>query len=105
VLAPDGGGAWVQWHVDGRDRGIVHHPLERQWRLADAADVPHDGVAPADQGLAEMLDEGAGCVGAAVDGRGNVYVNGFGFDFLAGAQPTPGIIALVTPDGTAREVG
>lgn len=37
-----------------------------------------------------------------VDGRGNIYVNGFGFDFLGGAPPEPGIIALVTPDGTAR---
>jgi len=37
-----------------------------------------------------------------VDGRGNIYVNGFGFDFLGGAPPEPGIIVLVTPDGTAR---
>ena len=39
-----------------------------------------------------------------VDGRGNIYVNGFGFDFLGGEPPEPGIIALVTPDGTARQV-
>jgi sugar lactone lactonase YvrE len=39
-----------------------------------------------------------------VDGRGNIYVNGFGFDFLAGEPPTPGMIALVTPDGSARAV-
>jgi hypothetical protein len=25
------------------------------------------------------------------------YLNGFGFDFLEGEQPRPGIIALVTP--------
>jgi sugar lactone lactonase YvrE len=37
-----------------------------------------------------------------VDGRGYTYVNGFGFDFLGGAPPQPGIIVLVTPDGTAR---
>lgn len=37
-----------------------------------------------------------------VDGRGNIYVNGFGFDFLGGAPPEPGIIALVTRDGRAR---
>jgi sugar lactone lactonase YvrE len=39
-----------------------------------------------------------------VDGRGNIYVNGFGFDFLGGAPPEPGIIALVTPDGNVRRV-
>jgi sugar lactone lactonase YvrE len=38
-----------------------------------------------------------------VDGRGNVYVNGMGFRF--GAEDfRPGIIALVTPDGSARQV-
>jgi sugar lactone lactonase YvrE len=39
-----------------------------------------------------------------VDGRGNIYVNSLGFDFRAGDAPKPGIIALVTPDGTARQV-
>jgi sugar lactone lactonase YvrE len=39
-----------------------------------------------------------------VDGRGNIYVNSIGFDFRAGDAPQPGIIALVTPDGSARQV-
>jgi sugar lactone lactonase YvrE len=39
-----------------------------------------------------------------VDGRGNIYLNGFGFDFLGGEAPKPGIIALVTPDRSARQV-
>src|SRR4029079_10233593 len=39
-----------------------------------------------------------------VDGRGNIYVNSICFDFMANAEPTGGIIALVTPDGTARQV-
>ena len=39
-----------------------------------------------------------------VDGRGNAYVNGGGFDLMAGEPFSPGIIALVTPDGTARQV-
>jgi len=38
-----------------------------------------------------------------VDGRGNVYVNNIGFDF-PGGEFAPGIIALVTPDGSARQV-
>jgi sugar lactone lactonase YvrE len=39
-----------------------------------------------------------------VDGRGNAYVNGAGFDMMAGAEFAPGLVALVTPDGTARQV-
>src|SRR5215203_3159129 len=39
-----------------------------------------------------------------VDGRGNIYVNG-GCDFDPGEGEAPGIIALVTPDGSARRVG
>jgi sugar lactone lactonase YvrE len=39
-----------------------------------------------------------------VDGRGNVYVNDVGFDLMAGEKFAPGMIALLTPDGTARQV-
>ena len=39
-----------------------------------------------------------------VDGRGNAYVNGPGFDMMAGAEFAPGGIALVTADGSARRV-
>jgi sugar lactone lactonase YvrE len=38
-----------------------------------------------------------------VDGRGNAYVNNTGFDF-PGGEFAPGILALVTPDGAARQV-
>lgn len=38
-----------------------------------------------------------------VDGRGNAYVDNVGFDFPAGAF-APGMLALVTPDGTVRQV-
>jgi sugar lactone lactonase YvrE len=39
-----------------------------------------------------------------VDGRGNVYLNNIGFDLMAGEDVAPGILALVTPDGSARQV-
>ena len=39
-----------------------------------------------------------------VDGRGNAYVNGGGFDMMAGEEFAPGVIALVAPDGSARQV-
>ena len=38
-----------------------------------------------------------------VDGRGNAYINNVNFDFPGGAF-APGILALVTPDGSARQV-
>jgi sugar lactone lactonase YvrE len=38
-----------------------------------------------------------------VDGRGNAYVGNTGFDF-PGGEFAPGILALVTPDGSARQV-
>jgi sugar lactone lactonase YvrE len=38
-----------------------------------------------------------------VDGRGNAYVGNIGFDFPAG-EFAPGILALVTPDGAARQI-
>jgi sugar lactone lactonase YvrE len=39
-----------------------------------------------------------------VDGRGNAYLNGGGYDLTAGEPFAPGIVALVTPDGSARQV-
>jgi len=39
-----------------------------------------------------------------VDGRSNVYVNDVGFDLMAGEKFAPGFIALLTPDGRARQV-
>jgi sugar lactone lactonase YvrE len=38
-----------------------------------------------------------------VDGRGHAYVNNIGFDFPEG-EFEPGTVALVTPDGAARQV-
>jgi sugar lactone lactonase YvrE len=38
-----------------------------------------------------------------VDGRGNIYING-GCDFEPGEGKAPGIIALVTPDGSVHQV-
>jgi sugar lactone lactonase YvrE len=39
-----------------------------------------------------------------VDGRGNAYVNGAGFDMMAGADFAPGLVVLVTADGAVRRV-
>jgi sugar lactone lactonase YvrE len=39
-----------------------------------------------------------------VDGRSNIYLNSINFEFLAGARPTSGLIVLVIPDGSTRQV-
>jgi sugar lactone lactonase YvrE len=39
----------------------------------------------------------------AVDGRGNAYINGAGFDLMGGGEFAPGLVALVAPDGSARQ--
>jgi sugar lactone lactonase YvrE len=39
-----------------------------------------------------------------VDGRGNAYVNGGGFNMMAGEPYAPGGVVLVTTDATARQV-
>jgi sugar lactone lactonase YvrE len=40
----------------------------------------------------------------ALDPRGNIFLNGMTFDLAGGAAPQPGIIAVVTHDGSARKV-
>ncbi|MFI5043888.1 MAG: SMP-30/gluconolactonase/LRE family protein [Acidimicrobiales bacterium] len=40
----------------------------------------------------------------AADGRGNVFVNGIGYDMMGGEDPGKGQVAVVTPDGSVREV-
>jgi sugar lactone lactonase YvrE len=39
-----------------------------------------------------------------VDERGNAYVNGGGFNMMAGEPFAPGVIAMIAPDGSARQV-
>jgi sugar lactone lactonase YvrE len=39
-----------------------------------------------------------------VDARGNAYVNGADFGFVAGEPPKPGYIKLITPGGQLRQV-
>jgi sugar lactone lactonase YvrE len=59
--------------------------------------VPH-----AAEALRAVADHGWNEI--VVDGRGNIFLDGFGFDFLGGQAPEPGIIAVVRPDGSAAQV-
>jgi sugar lactone lactonase YvrE len=76
----------IDWLPDGRLL-VTGDKLRRQ--EADGSMAVH-----AEQGGNEIV----------VDGRGNIYINGADFDFVAGAPPKPGYIKLVTPDGQLRQV-
>ena len=59
----------------------------------------------ADGSLVSYADLGkSGWNDIVVDGRGNAYVNAAGFEPTAGAAFRPGFVALVTPDGSVRQV-
>jgi sugar lactone lactonase YvrE len=93
-----GGSGWaVGWLPDGR---LLITGSELVRVEADGSRVTHadlSGISP--HGWSEIT----------VDGRGNVYVDSLNFDFanfneVMAQGGAPGKIALITPDGTAREV-
>jgi len=73
--------------VSARDRLLLR--MEPDGSLVTYADL----TSLSDHGFNDIV----------VDGRGNAYVNDVGFDF-PGGEFAPGTIALVTPDGSARQV-
>jgi sugar lactone lactonase YvrE len=81
----------LDWLPDGRLL-IVSSGLQRM--EADGSLVTHGDLSH----LAAAWNE------LVVDSRGNAYINQAGFDLMAGAEPTTGTIATVTPDGSARQV-
>jgi sugar lactone lactonase YvrE len=91
VARPEGFPFSIDWLPDGRLL-IVSSELRRM--EADGSLVPHGDLS----GLAEAWNE------LVVDGRGNAFVNQAGFDLMGGAPPTTGTVAVVRPDGSAREV-
>ena len=98
VIGPGGGGAgWAtNWPPDGRM--LITGP-ELLRVEPDGGRVRHADLSPLADGWSEIT----------VDGRGNIYVGTINFDFadfnevIASGQ-APGKIALITPDGEAREV-
>jgi sugar lactone lactonase YvrE len=89
--SPAVAGYSIDWLPDGRLLVTGHDLLRRE---ADGSLVTHADLS----GLSAY-----GWNEIVVDGRGNIYVNSINFQF--GEEDfRPGIIALVTPDGTARQV-
>ncbi len=90
--APAGLGWSIDWLPDGR---LLMTGTGLQRQEPDGSIVTHADL----RGITHH-----GWNEIVVDGRGNIYVNSLGFDFRAGEAPTTGVIALITPDGSAREV-
>ena len=86
----------VDWLPDGRLLVVSAREGLLLRRESDGSLVTHSD-------LSGVSDPPAGNE-LVVDGRGNAYINGGGFDLLAGEEFAPGIVALVTPDGSARQV-
>ena len=86
----------VDWLPDGRLLVVSAREGLLLRREADGSLVTHGDL----NGLSDPPPGNE----LVVDGRGNAYVNGGGFDLMAGEEFAPGIVALVTPDGSARRV-
>ncbi len=86
----------IDWLPDGRllivsarDRAVL--TLGEDGRHATYADLSALGPHPPNNEI-------------VVDARGNVFVDGGGFDMMAGEPFAPGTIAVITADGSARQV-
>jgi sugar lactone lactonase YvrE len=97
----------IGWRPDGRLLVVPKNPEPDRKLLR----LEPDGTLVAHADLAALP---GGCNELVVDGRGNAYVNGAGFDFLQFIKrpdprpPTerpgyrPGFVALIRPDGTVE---
>jgi sugar lactone lactonase YvrE len=83
----------IDWLPDGRLLIVSSSDRLLLRREPDGSLVTHaDLTALSEYGWNEVV----------VDGRGNIYMNEVGFNF-PGGDFAPGTIALITPDGSARQ--
>jgi sugar lactone lactonase YvrE len=82
------------WLPDGRLLVVSGREATVLRQEPDGSLATHADLTP----LGEIFNE------IVVDARGNAYVNGGGGDPMAGRGDGIGVVALVTPDGTVRQV-
>jgi sugar lactone lactonase YvrE len=92
VVGPDAAPWCFDWLPDGRMLIVSSERQRLLRREPDGTIVTHADLSGLD---AHQWND------IAVDGRGNAYVGNIGFDF-PGGEFAPGILAVITPDGTAR---
>jgi sugar lactone lactonase YvrE len=86
----------IDWLPDGRLLVVAGRQGRLLRREPDGSLVTH-----AD--LGDLAGQGYPWNEIVVDGRGNIYLNNQGFNF-PGGESAPGTIALLEPDGSARQV-
>jgi sugar lactone lactonase YvrE len=110
-----GAGEVIAVDLEGNSEVIVRHPSfpmcidwlpDGRLLIVSAGDglllrLERDGSLVTHADLTGLADHPWNDI--VVDGRGNAYVNNIGFDF-PGGEVALGTLALVTPDGSARQV-
>ena len=86
----------VDWLPDGRLLVVSAHDGRLLRREPGGALVTHGDVS----GLSDPPAQNE----LVVDGRGNAYLNGGGFNLMGGEEFAPGMVAMISPDGSARRV-
>jgi sugar lactone lactonase YvrE len=88
----------------------VEYPFSIDWLpdgrllIVSASDQPLLRQEPDGRLVAHANDLARRWNEIVVDGRGAAYINGGSLDVFAGEAFTPGVIVLVAPDGSARQV-
>jgi sugar lactone lactonase YvrE len=83
----------IDWLPDGRMLATAGNRLLR---------LEPGGKLETHADLSELTEFGWNEI--VVDDRGNAYVNGPGFDMMGGGEFAPGKVALLSADGSARQV-
>lgn len=83
------------WLPDGTLLAVSMTDAKVMRQTADGSMVVHGDVSPGTVSYANDM---------VVDKQGRAFVGTFGFDLFGGAQPAPGAISRVDPDGTVTVV-
>ena len=103
-----GVGEVIAVDLDGNAEVMADGPPQMGWAIDWLPDGRLVTTGPAvtrqevDGSLVTHCEKGGNEI--VVDPRGHLYVDGADFDFAGGAEPKPGWINLVSPDGTYRQV-